>query len=77
MVPGPNIGRYPTRELSPEQERLFEKEVDGWIEQGWPVEHSAEAHGEPISVPPLIAKMQEHKPSTPCNHAVISATSTR
>ena len=62
---GSGIGEYARRNLTPEQEDLFHKEVKGWIEKGWMVEHDASIHGEAAAVLPLIAQVQEHKVTTP------------
>ena len=62
---GSGLGEYGRTKLSPSQEALFSKEVHGWIENGWLVEHDPEKHGEPKCVLPLLAQVQEHKPSTP------------
>ena len=62
---GPGIGEYPRKKLTADQERLFQEEVEGWIQRGWQVKHCVETDGEPKGVLPLIAQEQEHKPTTP------------
>ena len=59
------MGEYDWSKLSPEQEAQFRSEVDGWISRGWLVEHDSSCHEEPVSVLPLLAKVQSHKSSTP------------
>ena len=62
---GSGIGQYPRSKLTDEQEALFQKEVEGWMSNGWLVKHDSEVHGEPGAVLPLLAVVQEHKASTP------------
>lgn len=62
---GPGIGEYPRSKLTDEQEQLFQREVDGWLESGWLIPHDPVQHGSPRCVLPLIAQVQDHKPSTP------------
>ncbi|XP_065196502.1 uncharacterized protein LOC135827994 [Sycon ciliatum] len=62
---GSGIGQYSRKRLSPEQEASFCTEVDAWVENGWLVEHDPSVHGEPAAILPLLAKVQEHKASTP------------
>ncbi|XP_065185766.1 uncharacterized protein LOC135816500 [Sycon ciliatum] len=62
---GSGIGQYSREKLSPEQEKLFCKEVDAWIANGWLVPHDEATHGAVAGVLPLIARTQEHKASTP------------
>ena len=61
---GSGLGEYPRKKLSEEEEQLFAGEVGSWIEQGWmtPV---TEDEAAPMCVLPLIAQVQEHKPTTP------------
>ena len=62
---GSGLGEYSHARLSPEQEALYEAEVEKWRSNGWLVEHNPEKHGEPRCVLPLLAATQEHKPTTP------------
>ena len=61
---GHGVGEYPRDRLSAKEEELFGMEVEGWITKGWlkPVESD---QAELMCVLPLIAQVQEHKPSTP------------
>ena len=40
-------------------------EVENWITHGCMVEHDQVCQDPPVSVLPIFAKVQEHKPSTP------------
>ena len=62
---GSGVGEYSRKKLSPEQEDKFALAVDEWVNDDWLVEHDEDVHGKPLGVLPLIAVMQEHKPSTP------------
>ena len=62
---GSGLGEYRRNKLSEEEEKLFGDEVQTWIDRGWLVKHSTERHGEPLSVLPILAKLQEHKPTMP------------
>ena len=59
------VGEYSCQNLSTEQEWLFCAEVDAWISAGWLVEHDTAAHGKPRCILPLLARVQEHKVTTP------------
>ena len=61
---GSGIGEY-KRSLTEEKEKLFASEVQGWIDKGWLVKHDEGRHGSPCTVLPLLAKVQDHKSSTP------------
>ena len=61
---GPAIGEYPRKKLSVEEEKLFQAEVQAWIDNGWLIKHDSKIHGEPAAVLPLMAVPQQHK-STP------------
>ena len=65
MPIGPGVSEYSRSKLSASQEELFANEVGKWIEEGWLVPHDESIHGRPGAVLPLIAQVQEHKPSTP------------
>ena len=44
---------------------MFYHEVENWIARGWMFKHDPARHEPPVSVLPILAKVQEHKPSTP------------
>ena len=62
---GHGTSEYSRARLTQEQEQHFCKEVDGWISNGWLLEHNPEVHGQPACVLPLMAVVQEHQASTP------------
>ena len=62
---GPSIGEYSRKRLTPDQETKFQSAVNEWIDREWLVEHDPAVHGEPACILPLMAVMQEHKPTTP------------
>ena len=62
---GHGVGEYSRAKLTPKQESLFASEVETLIENGWLVPHDEAVHGVPSCVLPLLAQVQEHKPSTP------------
>ena len=55
------IGQYARNRLSAAKEQQFGEEVRGWVDNGWLVEHDPTTHGDV----PLLAKVQEHKSTTP------------
>ena len=62
---GSGIGQYARNRLSAAEEHQFGEEVRGWIDNGWLVEHDPATHGDVATVLPLLAKVQEHKSTTP------------
>ena len=62
---GSGIGQYSRKGLTAEQEEHFSQEIDGWISNGWLVPHDESVHGKIAGVLPLLARVQEHKSSTP------------
>ena len=62
---GSGLGEYSRSRLTPQQEGLFQDEVEKWIDSGWLVPHDPKVHGQPAAVLPLIAQVQEHKETTP------------
>eukprot|EP00117_Sycon_ciliatum_P010277 scpid12682/ scgid5529/ len=62
---GHGIGEYSRSKLTPDQEGLFQAEVQKWLDSDFLVPHDRELHGDPVAVLPLLAQVQEHKGTTP------------
>ena len=70
------FGQCARNQLSEPEEQLFGEEVNKWINNGLLVEHDPAMHGEVATVLPLLAKVQEHKSSTPVQPCLPAAKPT-